>query len=107
MGAQAKARQLERDDQVGSKPHYGTDTVGKHEMEQAERQKTLKAVLHYFYHDNTRSGSYCRYSLQYHLVWIPKYRPSVSLSFHFHFMPDDFHFMPELRLRPNVSSVIK
>ena len=45
-------------------------------MEQAERQKTLKAVLHYFYQDNTRSGSHCRYSLQYHLVWIPKYRRS-------------------------------
>jgi putative transposase len=43
-------------------------------MEQAERQKTLKAVLHYCYQDNTQSGSHCRYSLQYHLVWIPKYR---------------------------------
>ncbi len=43
-------------------------------MEQADRQKTLTAVLHYFYQDNTRSGSHCRYSLQYHLVWIPKYR---------------------------------
>lgn len=39
-----------------------------------ERQKTLKAVLHYFYQDNTKSGSHCRYNLQYHLVWIPKYR---------------------------------
>jgi putative transposase len=43
-------------------------------MEQADRQKTLKAVLHYFYQDNTRSGAHCRYSLQYHIVWVPKYR---------------------------------
>ncbi|MCA1615568.1 MAG: IS200/IS605 family transposase [Acidobacteria bacterium] len=49
-------------------------------MEQAERQKTLKAVLHYFYQDNTRSGSHCRYSLQYHLVWIPKYRRSFLVG---------------------------
>lgn len=34
-------------------------------MKQAERQKTLKAARHYFYQDNTRSGSHCRYSLQY------------------------------------------
>src|SRR5829696_4645552 len=45
-------------------------------MEQAERQKTLKAVLHYFYQDNTKSGAHCRYNLQYHLVWVPKYRRS-------------------------------
>ena len=49
-------------------------------MEQAERRKTLKAVLHYFYQDNTRSGSHCRYSLQYHLVWIPKYRRSFLVG---------------------------
>lgn len=49
-------------------------------MEQPERQKTLKAVLHYFYQDNTRSGSHCRYSLQYHLVWIPKYRRSFLVG---------------------------
>jgi putative transposase len=49
-------------------------------MEQAERQKTLKAVLHYFYQDHTRSGSHCRYSLQYHLVWIPKYRRSFLVG---------------------------
>ncbi|MBA3320641.1 MAG: IS200/IS605 family transposase [Pyrinomonadaceae bacterium] len=49
-------------------------------MEQAERQKTLKAVLHYFYQDNTKSGSHCRYSLQYHLVWIPKYRRSFLVG---------------------------
>ena len=38
------------------------------------RQDTLKAVLHYFYHDNTRSGSHCKYNIKYHIVWIPKYR---------------------------------
>jgi putative transposase len=40
----------------------------------ADRQETLKAVLHCFYQDNTRSGAHCRYNLKYHLVWIPKYR---------------------------------
>jgi putative transposase len=54
--------------------------IGGNEMEQAERQKTLKAVLHYFYQDNTKSGSHCRYSLQYHLVWIPKYRRSFLVG---------------------------
>jgi putative transposase len=38
------------------------------------RQETLKAVLHYFYQDNTNSGAHCRYDLKYHIVWIPKYR---------------------------------
>jgi putative transposase len=38
------------------------------------RQETLKAVLHYFYQDNTNSGAHCRYNLKYHIVWIPKYR---------------------------------
>ncbi|MCU0239398.1 MAG: IS200/IS605 family transposase [Pyrinomonadaceae bacterium] len=42
--------------------------------EKSERQEVLKAVLHYFYRDNSKSGSHCRYDLQYHLVWIPKYR---------------------------------
>lgn len=42
-----------------------------------KRQETLKAVLHYFYQDNTRSGSHYRYNLKYHLVWIPKYRRSL------------------------------
>jgi len=41
------------------------------------RQDTLKAVLHYFYHDNTRSGSHCKYNLKYHIVWITKYRKCV------------------------------
>ena len=40
------------------------------------RRKTLKAVLHYFYLDNTQSGAHCRYNLNYHIVWIPKYRRS-------------------------------
>lgn len=40
------------------------------------RQETLKAVLHYFYQDNTHAGSHCRYNLKYHLVWCPKYRRS-------------------------------
>lgn len=43
----------------------------------SERQETLKAVLHYFYQENTRSGAHCRYDLKYHLVWIPKYRRSL------------------------------
>jgi len=42
--------------------------------EKADRQETLKAVLHYFYQENTRSGAHCRYNLKYHLVWITKYR---------------------------------
>lgn len=41
------------------------------------RQETLKAVLHYFYHDNTQSGSHCRYDIKYHIVWIPKYRRAL------------------------------
>ena len=49
-------------------------------MKDAERQETLKAVLHYFYQDNAKSGSHCRYSLQYHLVWIPKYRRSFLVG---------------------------
>ena len=50
------------------------------ETEKADRQKTLKAVLHYFYRDNAKSGSHSRYSLQYHLVWIPKYRRSFLVG---------------------------
>jgi hypothetical protein len=49
-------------------------------MAQTTRQETLKAVLHYFFQENTRSGSHCRYSLQYHLVWIPKYRRSFLVG---------------------------
>jgi len=44
--------------------------------DQANRQETLKAVLHYFYQDNTKSGAHSRYDLKYHLVWITKYRRS-------------------------------
>ena len=44
--------------------------------DQIERQKTLKAVLHYFFQDNTKSGPHSRYNLKYHLVWITKYRRS-------------------------------
>lgn len=47
------------------------------EHDRESRQKTLKAVLDYFYHDNTKSGSHCRYDLEYHLVWIPKFRRSL------------------------------
>jgi putative transposase len=115
-GAQAKAKQPERDDQAGSKPHHGTDIVGRDKMEQTDRQKTLKAVLHYFYQDNTRSSSHCRYSLQYHLVWIPKYRRSflageiaerlkqilkeIAHNYHIHIiaievMPDHVHMLVE------------
>ena len=49
-------------------------------MDQTTRQETLKAVLHYFFQENTRAGSHCRYSLQYHLVWIPKYRRSFLVG---------------------------
>jgi len=41
-----------------------------------KRKDTLKAVLNYFYQDNTRSSSHSRYNLIYHLVWNPKYRRS-------------------------------
>ena len=47
---------------------------------QDTRQDTLKAVLHYFYQDNTRSGLHCRFNLKYHLVWIPKYRRSILVD---------------------------
>jgi putative transposase len=43
----------------------------------AKRQEILKAVLHYFYMDNTRSGAHCRYNVKYHFVWIPKYRRKI------------------------------
>lgn len=46
------------------------------DLAKSERQKTLKAVLHHFYKDNTRSGSHCKYELTYHFVWITKYRRS-------------------------------
>jgi putative transposase len=46
------------------------------EQTRESRQETLKAVLHYFYQDNTQSGAHCRYNLKYHIVWIPKYRRS-------------------------------
>src|SRR5215208_6537707 len=52
----------------------------KNKMEQTNRQKTLKAVLHYFYQDNTTSGSHCRYNLKYHLVWITKYPRSFLVG---------------------------
>ena len=48
--------------------------------EQTKRQETLKAVLDYFYQDNTRSGSHSRYNLKYHLVWITKYRRSFLIG---------------------------
>ncbi|MEK6706630.1 MAG: IS200/IS605 family transposase [Bdellovibrionota bacterium] len=47
---------------------------------QGERFETLKAVLHYFYHDNTRSGAHCRHNIKYHIVWIPKYRREVLVG---------------------------
>lgn len=47
---------------------------------QEQRQETLKAVLHYFYQDNTKSGSHSRYNLKYHLIWIPKYRRSLLVG---------------------------
>jgi len=48
--------------------------------EREGRQETLKAVLHYFYQDNTRSGAHSRYDLKYHLVWITKYRRSFLVG---------------------------
>ncbi|MFZ5376208.1 MAG: IS200/IS605 family transposase [Patescibacteria group bacterium] len=47
---------------------------------QAQRFETLKAVLHYFYRDNTRSGSHSRHNIKYHFVWIPKYRREVLVG---------------------------
>ena len=85
-------------------------------MDQSNREETLKAVLHYFYRETTRSGSHCRYSLQYHLVWIPKYRRSflvgaiaerllqilkeIARDYRFHIiamevMPDHVHMLIE------------
>ena len=85
-------------------------------MTSNDRQETLRAVLHYFYHDNTRSGSHCHYNLQYHLVWIPKYRRSFlageiaerlkevlqEIAYHYRFriiameiMPDHVHMLVE------------
>jgi len=48
--------------------------------QQEKRQKTLKAVLDYFYQENTRSGSHSRYNLKYYLVWITKYRRSFLVG---------------------------
>jgi len=48
--------------------------------EQEKQHEILKAVLHYFYQDNTHSGSHCRFNLKYHLVWIPKYRRSLLVG---------------------------
>jgi len=47
---------------------------------QNQRFDTLKAVLHYFYTDNTRSGAHSRHNIKYHLVWIPKYRREVLVG---------------------------
>ena len=47
---------------------------------QLHRFETLKAILHYFYRDNTRSGSHSRYNIKYHFVWIPKYRREVLVG---------------------------
>lgn len=84
--------------------------------DRANRQETLKAVLHYFYQDNTKSGAHSRYDLKYHLVWIPKYRRSflvgtlamrlkeilteISQEYGFHIiaqevMPDHVHMLVE------------
>ena len=41
------------------------------------RYETLKAVLDYFYQDNTQSGAHSRYNIKYHLVWTTKYRREV------------------------------
>ena len=48
--------------------------------EQTNRQQVLKAVLHYFYQDNTQSGAHCKYNLKYHIVWCPKYRRSFLVG---------------------------
>lgn len=56
--------------------------VTKQDISNIRRQKleTLKAVLHYFLRDNTRSVSHSRYTLKYHIVWIPKYRQEVLVG---------------------------
>jgi len=48
--------------------------------DQPSRQETLKAILHYFYKENTKSGPHSRYNLKYHLVWITKYRRSFMVG---------------------------
>jgi len=84
--------------------------------EHARRQETLKAVLHYFYQNRTKSGAHSRYDLKYHLVWITKYRRSflegqmeirlrqiltdISSEYDFHIiaqeiMPDHIHMLIE------------
>ncbi len=83
---------------------------------EANHQDALKAVLDYFYHDNTKSGAHSRYDLKYHLVWITKYRRSfltgqleirlkqilTEISQHYGFqiiaqeiMPDHIHMLIE------------
>jgi len=47
---------------------------------QLQRFRTLKAVLHYFYRDNSRSGAHSRHNIKYHFVWIPKYRREVLVG---------------------------
>src|SRR5258708_2303704 len=47
---------------------------------QNQRFEILKAVLHYFYRDNTQSGSHSRHNIKYHFVWIPKYRREVLVG---------------------------
>jgi len=87
-----------------------------HMDEQPDRQETLKAVLHYFYQEDTKSGSHSRYNLKYHLVWITKYRRSflvgnlaarlrqilfeIAKEYSFHIialeiMPDHIHLLVE------------
>ena len=48
--------------------------------QEEKRQETLKAVLDYFYQNNTRSGAHSRYNLKYHLIWITKYRRSFLIG---------------------------
>jgi len=67
--------------------------------ERINRQQYLKAVLHYFYQDNTQSGAHCKHNLKYHLVWITKYRRSflignlaTRLGQIFHQIAEDYGF---------------
>jgi putative transposase len=52
----------------------------KAQKEEKDCQETLKTVIHYFYQDNTKAGSHCRYRMQYHIAWIHKYRHSFLVG---------------------------
>lgn len=69
------------------------------EMEQADRQKTLKAVLHYFYQDNVGRADLLFET--FHPVAFSVAATARALTTQgaliplFHFMPNECHFMHE------------